>query len=309
MAPPNKQSASPASQPAPTGNAEISAEIGALDGDLAKLKIKFDQYFIGIERTAPSDELERIRRGVMALRRSTLRNSALKFRIDTLYQKFKSYEQLWTKTIREIEEGTYRKDVMRLRLQNLRKAKSTVAEAPKAAPSREMPDFGEDELDQALDDALGGFMDDAPSLGGFSAETGVSSSSVQRSMTLRAGQPWGGQPSPTQRAMPSPAGSAFPPQRPDNPFAVPGVPGIQRRSTSAMFPVQPTAPVRQGLSEARIDQIYRDYLSAKRQCNENTSGITREALAKSLNAKAGAGNDVRVIIRNGKAMLSLVKKG
>lgn len=305
MAPPHKQSASPASQPAPVGNAEISAEIGALDGDLAKLKIKFDQYFIGIERTAPSDELERIRRGVMALRRSTLRNSALKFRIDTLYQKFKSYEQLWTKTIREIEEGTYRKDVMRLRLQNLRKAKSAGVEAKKAAPSREMPDFGEDELDQALDDALGGFMDDAPSLGGFSAETGVPSSAVQRSMTLRAGQPWGGMPPPAQRAATPSAAGALPPQRAASPFAVPG---IQRRTTSAMFPVQPAAASRQGFSEARIDQIYKDYLSAKRQCNESTSGITREALAKSLNAKAGAGSDVRVIIRNGKAMLSLVKK-
>ncbi|GEM_PF-1088327 len=227
------------------GNEAISAEISAIDADLAKLKIRFEQHFLGIERKPPTDELDRIRRRVQLLKRSYTQNTALKFRMDTLYQKFLTYEQLWLKTLKEIEDGTYRKDLMRLRLKNLRKARAAAA-APQpqtAPPQKEESQQAEAEQQTA----------------------------AQAAVPQTA--PANNQPAPAGRPKPS-------------------------------MPARPPAP--SVLSEARIDEIFCDYIIAKQQCRESTAGITREALARSLHARAG-GHDVKVVIKNGKAMLTLVK--
>ena len=61
------------------------------------------------------------------------------------------------------------------------------------------------------------------------------------------------------------------------------------------------------LSDEQIDRIYDAYILAKRRCNESTAGITREALSKSLAARCVA-HDVKVVIKDGKAMLKLVSR-
>ncbi|MBQ4334461.1 MAG: hypothetical protein IJC63_03740, partial [Myxococcaceae bacterium] len=80
-------------------NEEISREIAAIDAELAKLRIRFDQHFLGIERKSPIADLEALGRRVRALKSAFLNNTALKFRVETLHQKFKTYEQLWLKTL------------------------------------------------------------------------------------------------------------------------------------------------------------------------------------------------------------------
>lgn len=123
--PANSRQASASSPSSARSNEEISSEIAAVDAELAKLRIRFEQHFIGLERRSPIADLEALGRRVRMLKQSFLNNTALKFRVETLHQKFKTYEQLWLKTLKEIEEGTYRKDLLRTRLRNLRKGAAT----------------------------------------------------------------------------------------------------------------------------------------------------------------------------------------
>ena len=93
----------------------------------------------------------------MLLRREQLRNTALRFRFTTLLQRYNTLQQYWARTTREIENGTYRRDVRRaaqrfgekeaLTILGKRKAEMYVALA--AAQGKK----GHDEAEVALDAA------------------------------------------------------------------------------------------------------------------------------------------------------------
>lgn len=135
--PPTDNLARQGTASAARGNAEIAQEIAAVDTELAKLRVRFEQHFIGIDRKSPIADLEALGRRVRALKQAFLNNTALKFRVETLHQKFKTYEQLWLKTLKEIEEGTYRKDLTRIRLRNLRKGAAAAARPQDAAEQKQ----------------------------------------------------------------------------------------------------------------------------------------------------------------------------
>jgi len=68
------------------------------------------------------------------------------------------------------------------------------------------------------------------------------------------------------------------------------------------------------LSDDRVREIYRDYVNAKRQCNESTANITEASLAQRLRDSADALSqkhqgkrvDYGVVIKDGKAILKPV---
>jgi hypothetical protein len=69
------------------------------------------------------------------------------------------------------------------------------------------------------------------------------------------------------------------------------------------------------LSEARVRQIYAQYIEAKRRGNESTAAITYEAVAKSLRESSaklrqrhGKAVDFEVATKDGKAILKPVIK-
>lgn len=115
-------------------------ELALIDKEIQELKVAFEQYFLGMDRAAPlrrRDLLgERIRRMKNA---SSIRNSALRFRLDQAHSKFQSYERMWQRTIHEIESGTYRRDVFKMKLRQKVAAegeKAPVAAAPPPPPSQ-----------------------------------------------------------------------------------------------------------------------------------------------------------------------------
>ncbi len=97
-------------------NAEFSAALTALDADLKALQVRYEKYFLGLERREPAEDHTRLRKAVMALKRQSIRNTALKFRLDSLWNKLLSYERMWNRVSKEIEEGRYRRDVFKAKL-------------------------------------------------------------------------------------------------------------------------------------------------------------------------------------------------
>ena len=111
---------------APAGTQQLpqekyAEELTALDEGITNLHVLYEKYFIGIDRKPPDQERKQISTKARELRNASIRNTALKFKINTLFAKLLSFERMWDRTLREMEEGTYRRDVFKAKLHNKKK--------------------------------------------------------------------------------------------------------------------------------------------------------------------------------------------
>lgn len=88
----------------------IQEDIAFLEGSIAELIIKYEQYFLGLEKREPLKLCEDIERFIRRYNTATIFNTMMKFRFNTLVAKFNSHKQHWVRTTRLIEEGKYSRD-------------------------------------------------------------------------------------------------------------------------------------------------------------------------------------------------------
>lgn len=112
---------------------QVSQEVDSVEALLHALRGQYEQYFLGIERRPPLKALEQFKKRLAALRTVPSRNSALSFRIQSLQASAATYERLWAKTLQEMEDGTYRRDVFKARLRRKSSAPALPAEPPPPA--------------------------------------------------------------------------------------------------------------------------------------------------------------------------------
>jgi hypothetical protein len=146
-------------------NEDLADACGKIEEDLEALKARFEMYFLGIERREPAREREELKRRVAHLKGEFTRNTGLRFRIQTLHARFLAYERMWMRSAREREEGTYRRDLARLR-RRAPAASPTPAADPLAAktgksekaapqPAPAVPGMSEAKLRALYDEYLG----------------------------------------------------------------------------------------------------------------------------------------------------------
>src|SRR5688572_3357557 len=97
---------------AAAGN-ELDVALEELEGRLERLRALYEQYFIGIEKIEPSVPRQDIDRRIYALRKVQIRNTAKRFKLQTIIQRYNAFQQYWLRTCREIENGTYHRHVAR----------------------------------------------------------------------------------------------------------------------------------------------------------------------------------------------------
>ena len=124
---------------APTGTQQLpqekyAEELNALDEGISGLQVLYEKYFLGIDRKPPEQERKRISTMARELRTALIRNTALKFKVNTLFAKLISFERMWDRTLREIEDGTYKRDVFKAKLRSNREEPRTGPIKP-AAPT------------------------------------------------------------------------------------------------------------------------------------------------------------------------------
>lgn len=88
---------------------EIDIAIAELEVRLERLRVLYEQYFMGLERTMPSVAHKDVERRVQELRKARFQNTAKRFKFQTLSQRYNTMQQHWTRVCREIEEGRYRR--------------------------------------------------------------------------------------------------------------------------------------------------------------------------------------------------------
>ncbi len=270
-------------------------ECEKLEEDLEKLKGRFELHFLGVERREPAREREEMKRRVSRLKGEFTRNTGLRFRIETLHARFLSYERMWTRSAREKEEGTYRRDVMKAR----RRAEfeKRREEQPKDAAAT----CGES-------DGAAGAATASPA---FTTSPGRSEETVtSRSAATAAVE--GVAPSPSAIAAAPPQGSAGGMRPPPLPARSAGA----ARPLAAPAPRQPAAPLPGGMTEEQLRELHAAYVEAKRRCNEDISRVSYEALARAvakqvpeLMAKYKAKTvEFKVVIKDGRAVLKAVPR-
>src|SRR6185436_104839 len=68
---------------------------------------------MSIERLEPMILRKEVDRRFWALRREQIRNTGLRFKLEMTIQRYNTYQQYWQRIVREIENGTYQRDLGR----------------------------------------------------------------------------------------------------------------------------------------------------------------------------------------------------
>ncbi len=132
--------------------AELDTNIEELEIRLERLRALYEQYFLGIEKIEPSVARKDVDRRIHLLRREKIRNTAKRFKLQTIIQRYNTFQQYWQRICREIENGTYKRHVLRAERtygpqdlmtiaarRRLGRSKSDAPEARSSAPPRRRP--------------------------------------------------------------------------------------------------------------------------------------------------------------------------
>ncbi|HYU16896.1 MAG TPA: MXAN_5187 C-terminal domain-containing protein [Candidatus Acidoferrum sp.] len=94
---------------------ELEELLDGLEKLLDRTKVLYEQYFMGLQKLAPMQLHRDIERRVRELMQQQIRNTSLRFRFTTISQKFGAYQTYWKRTLREIEQGKYVRDLVRVK--------------------------------------------------------------------------------------------------------------------------------------------------------------------------------------------------
>lgn len=310
---------------------ELATAVDELDSKLERLRVLMDQYFQGIEKIPPFIVQKDVDRRIWVLRREKIRNSGTRFRFQQIIQRYNTFNSYWTRILREIENGTYKRDVMRARRRFGGDGKPKVEQ-----PISEPPPSVDLDLDVDADPSD---PDDLGELGPLPT----------RAQPPIAPKPPG--PPPRPNAAPTAFAKPPSPAAKPRPAPSPSVPRILAAKVendddlddmldaalgsapAKLAPAKPApAPPRKPLPDERnpfaapapkpapakggddYRRVYAQYVEARRANGESTAGLTYENLAKSLKdtterlktKSGGKPIDFEVATKDGKTILKPV---
>jgi hypothetical protein len=278
---------------------EFEIMLSDAEVQLSRIKHLYEQWFQGIERIEPQIPRKQFDRMLHNLRKVKPRNTALRFRFQTLIQRYTTLQTYWRRIGRQIEEGTYRRDLLRARRR--REAARAEREEHKGRRSSnplELDPNADMNMDQLIADASDR-MDEL--LKAPEPSSKVAALDLEQSKAAAAPQ---AEPAPVRFGKPQ---SRRPASKRD-------------KSNSAITPSRRAPPQiaarSKGPGEVRMRQIYDAYIDAKRGNNERTDKIDYETVAKSLKKMVprldrkhkGKRVDFKVVVKDGKVGIKPVVK-
>ncbi|WPB76519.1 MXAN_5187 C-terminal domain-containing protein [Archangium violaceum] len=306
--------------PTMSGSEVAFQECDAIEADIAALKVAYEFYFMGNERLPPTRAYEDLKKRLERLKNSFIRNTAAKFRVQAIATKFATYERLWQRTLQEIENGTYKRDVAKAKRRTQKQAGS---DRPKTLGAIELPDedFDVEEVKPSKVPSVAPLVptvEPVPFRGGAPSVAPLvpSVAPLVPSVAPVAGTPARGTAIPSipsvapvaprvapmvppvapavppvapavPRVAPVPSvAPAVPPVAPAVPRVAPAVPPVAAAARPpAAKPAAARPPVAAGgggLSEDKLKSVYDAYVSAKRQNKEDTSKMSYDSVAATL---------------------------
>lgn len=303
------------------GDAESAAkECTLVEADLMELKAAYEQYFLGQERRPPAQLHADLKKRVQALRNTFVNSTPVKFRIQNLQQRVTTFERLWERSLLEMENGTYRRDLFKAK----RHLEQRHSKKKNGTASDELDDLHIDEdLDLSDLDSGGDDLDSAmaaaaeavakakppavaPSIapsvptiaplvpGVAPATRPVTSSGIPAITAVHPGATGSNpafKPAGATGSNPAlkPAGATGSNPALHRPVTNPAIkpPGATGSNPALKPASRPAAPVGSdgGLNEQKIKAIYDAYVMAKRRCGEDTSRLSLDSVATTLRSQ------------------------
>lgn len=232
----------------------IEARIGELEMKIDRLRSMYESYFMGMERMPPNALRRDMNRMLLELQQVPIGNASLRFRYQALSQKWVLHTTYWNRTMREIEAGSYRRDVARAQRHLAQRGgvlseeeaiaigipknrvRAFIARQQKDAAKRSAADL------KAVEDA-----------GGKDSPTGASSSASPASESPAAPGPRSGPP-------PIPVQARRPPT-------------VEMRAVASDLP---------GLAGPDFETAYETYLSAHRQLGREAEAASKDKIRARL---------------------------
>ena len=110
-----------------------------LEVKLGRLKIEYEQYFLGALKREPQFLRGEIQKMIQMTIQRPPRGARLKFKFNTLVSRYQCYRQLWERTMRQMEDGTHQRDVFKAKLRDQERDVGPPAPGPRttngAAPN------------------------------------------------------------------------------------------------------------------------------------------------------------------------------
>jgi hypothetical protein len=104
----------------------LEEDLGILEHSIKLLQIEWEKFFGGVERKPPTDLKGRVEGLIRKYAYGEMRNNTDRFRYQTLTARYNTFNELWTKRLRAMEEG---------RIAGLH-GRAAVVPAPSAAAKR-----------------------------------------------------------------------------------------------------------------------------------------------------------------------------
>lgn len=95
----------------PKNSEELEVQLESLDRKLDRLKSLYESFFLGVERQPPNVPRRELNRLILEMQQQKINNASMRFRFQSLLQKWVTHTSYWNRTLREIEMGTYRRDL------------------------------------------------------------------------------------------------------------------------------------------------------------------------------------------------------
>lgn len=116
---------------------QFTEQLDALERKIHLMKVEYDKYFMGILKKPPAKEYDELATVVRNMGKATIRNTAHNFRYQTLKARFVTYDQYWQRILKQIEDGTFKRDQFRYSLKvKEQEEQKKLTEAQKAEEAR-----------------------------------------------------------------------------------------------------------------------------------------------------------------------------
>jgi hypothetical protein len=110
----------------------VVEDIELFEKGLNELIVRYEQYFLGLEKREPLKLLEEVERHSRKYQGNNIVNTMLTFKYNALKARFVSYKHYWNKTNRLIEEGKYSRDRFKMEIHGKARPSIPVAAQPQA---------------------------------------------------------------------------------------------------------------------------------------------------------------------------------
>ena len=114
----------------------IKELVAELEERIEKLRVEFEQYFLGTEKRPPLQKRDDVQRTIRLMQGKRIQQTVVRFQFQGLIGRFNVLDSYWTRIMRQIEDGTYARDLFKAKLkQSATLAEKSPEESAKSKPA------------------------------------------------------------------------------------------------------------------------------------------------------------------------------